>query len=123
MRLHLTTRQDLATPLFRLRVLAAILVVLAAYVTSALFPHFDLFTVFLLGLLFLPKGNYPMDLLGAAIGPMFVAVCAGPEFSKYSLAFNLGFAVVSSAILGTMGFFISRWSVRDLTRHEPKTAA
>lgn len=120
--MRLTTRQDLNTPLFRYRIITAVLVVLAGYAVSAFFPHAAFVTLFVLWLFFLPGGDYPMDIVGAATGPMLIAICTGPELAKYSLTFDLGFAVVSSAITGVMGFYISRWVVRDMLRHEPKVA-
>lgn len=120
MQLHLTTKQDLHTPLFRLRVLLAVLAVLTGYAVSAFFPHvsFGMFIVLLMFLL--PGGDYPMDLSGATWGPMLIAVSTGPELAKYSLTFDLGFVTVSSAVLGAMGFFLARWFVRDWMRHESK---
>jgi hypothetical protein len=119
---RLTTRQDLHTRLFRVRILIGVLAVAVMFAITAFFPNIPFIAFFVLWFFLLPSGGEPYDLHGALTAAMFIAICMGPEFHKYSLAFNVGFTAALLVVLVPMAFFIARVTIRgmNLDPAEPK---
>lgn len=106
--LRLTSWQDLRTPIFRFRVLMGVATTALVFVVSALNPSIPFYYFLFFWLFWLPSDKAFFDLHGAVMASTLAAVLAGPEIHKYSLAFNVGFSVVTLLLLAPMGFFAAR---------------
>jgi hypothetical protein len=115
------TKEIFRTPALRYQLAVSAVVLLGTFAFAAVYPHDSAYLLLVFALLWLPGPDYPMDLLGAMLGPMLIASASGSSWAYEPLAFNLKFTLAACLITSAMGFFAGRLVAKAFNQSELKS--